>query len=648
MVDRGNSSQRRWQRSPATRGTVAGLAAIALALTGCARLPDSGGVHAGISPVAVDPDDLVVIVEGPAPNAAPESIVQGFLQAVQAGASEDFAVARQYLTEAAASDWKPLSAVWIYGAARPPDPVALGDGGQASSEVQVEVTFDLVGAVDATGRYTSVPSTPPGSTFLVSRDGEDRWRISELPPGILLSDAEFAAQFRAGTVYFPDAKGEFLVPDLRWFPRADAATQLVKAFVDGPPSWLGATVSNPVRDGTSADLEATVVEGDVAEVTLGGTAAWATPAERDVIIACLTASLTDQPGIRSVHVQASGLAWKSTGEVELPTRGPRPEGAMRFISVSPDVDGPKDPGEPAEPDQSGDPDRLAAASSPKPLGQKVPKDEGEAGGEPTASPAAALATYGQRLMEYNSGQAAEVPGFEALAQAQLDSLTIAPGGRAIAGLGEVGQVLRIVQNAEAPEVLAEDSGRVAPAYDHSGWLWSGTAGTEAPGLVAFGAAGDPVTLAAKWLTDRQVLAVAPDWSGVRLAVVTRDGAGAVTLEVAAVVREDGGRPVALTDPMLAAVFTQAPVGVVWSSDIDIAVLVPVNEDEPPVPRVITVGGLSSDLRDPGGAGDPSVAITASPTTLEIYVAVSSGALYMRSGARWTALPATVRLPAFPT
>ncbi|VDG75956.1 lipoprotein LpqB [Actinobaculum suis] len=89
------------------------LVVSALALTGCGTLPRSGSVEV-VSPSPTQDSSVSLGAAPPVTDASPEEIVQGFILAAGAGTDGEYAVARQFLTDDAASHWNPRSQVRVY------------------------------------------------------------------------------------------------------------------------------------------------------------------------------------------------------------------------------------------------------------------------------------------------------------------------------------------------------------------------------------------------------------------------------------------------------------------------------------------------------------------------------------------------------
>src|SRR5699024_7305917 len=156
------------------RGLCAGLLAALLVLSGCAAIPSSG--ESGVIDVEERPERVQSEIEpdGPVAGADPNAIVRGFL-AAGAGYTDDFAVARSFLTEDFASEWDPQSSVVVMPTGADFDTVTA----EVSSDQQsISMTLPVGASLDSQRVYRE---ERPGSE--VDRDFELRqvngeWRIS--------------------------------------------------------------------------------------------------------------------------------------------------------------------------------------------------------------------------------------------------------------------------------------------------------------------------------------------------------------------------------------------------------------------------------------------------------------------------------------
>lgn len=283
-----------------TRATAAAcVMAIAATVAGCAQIPTSGPIQQGIE-VGVDSTDQVirVIARPPQSDMTPTEIVSGFLQA-SASFEDNHAVARQYLTPAAALAWDPSQSVTVYEGV----PTIVPDG-----VASVDMTATRVGSIDDEGRYQVAA---PGSLVNESLEMEfiaGNWRIATPPPGLLLSRSDVERAFRAFEVYFLDPTFTTLVPDSRYFPvdGPSPATALTRALLRGPTEWLAPAVRTGFPDGTSLAVDAVPVVEGIARVDLDPDVRLADESTRQAISAQLTWTLRQVPGVRSLDLNAGG------------------------------------------------------------------------------------------------------------------------------------------------------------------------------------------------------------------------------------------------------------------------------------------------------------------------------------------------------
>lgn len=228
-------------RSFAARLT-AGLTALALAagLAACAALPTSGPVHEGIAPDdTASVPDLIYQPDKPAPGAAPDAIVSGFIAAATSPAG-GWEIARLFLAPSLRDRWNPDEGVTIERS---------GSRRVDVSGDTITVTLAVAADVDATGAYRVAESgadTPAPLTYTVAQQPDGEWRITQAPDGIVLEANDFANVFHAYSLMYFDPTWTYLVPDVRWFPyRAGTTSRIVRALVEGEPSaWLAGSVSS--------------------------------------------------------------------------------------------------------------------------------------------------------------------------------------------------------------------------------------------------------------------------------------------------------------------------------------------------------------------------------------------------------------------
>src|SRR5690625_7048610 len=115
---------------------------LALIVTGCASIPESGQVGESDPQADINRDVAYTFnPAGPAADATPTSIINGFILAAT-GIQGDFSTAREFLTDAAAHQWDPYAQTTIY-TGRP-----IVD---ATGDDQYTVELSIVGSLDDAG-----------------------------------------------------------------------------------------------------------------------------------------------------------------------------------------------------------------------------------------------------------------------------------------------------------------------------------------------------------------------------------------------------------------------------------------------------------------------------------------------------------------
>jgi hypothetical protein len=232
-------------------------------LAGCASVPTSGPVHIGraVAPAAVglSQDDIRVLPPRPFPGMSPIALVGAFLGAT-VDSDGDYSAARAYLAPDAT--WNTAVGITTYN--------------KGSSRLRlvgsrvVQLTAPRVGTISSRGDYVTSPGTLV-KAFTVTRVA-GQWRISRLPPGVLLATDDAQHSLQTATVYYLNPAENALVPEQILVPLTSPglATTLVRALVSGPPSPFASAVHTAVPDGTRL-LGNVPIDGDgVAEVDLAG------------------------------------------------------------------------------------------------------------------------------------------------------------------------------------------------------------------------------------------------------------------------------------------------------------------------------------------------------------------------------------------
>ncbi len=288
------------------------LAAV-VALTGCGGLPTTGpinpGIEAGEAPGAPDVDFLPA---GPQPGASPEDIVRGFIDAATSPAGS-WERARLFLASGYDDEWEPRAGVTID---------QLGGRTFEVDDESVSLTVTPVADVDATGAYRIAESESSTVGFTLAPDSDGEWRITSAPDGIILDSDSFAAVYRAYELMYFDPTWSFLVPDVRWYPRATAVNRIASGLVNGQASpWLAASVATAFPEAVELAPGSVVIREGVAQVELPASVLGSDAATLGRMRLQLTASL-QTAGVSSVVFAVDGtepdvpLATVDSGSVD--------------------------------------------------------------------------------------------------------------------------------------------------------------------------------------------------------------------------------------------------------------------------------------------------------------------------------------------
>jgi Lipoprotein LpqB beta-propeller domain/Sporulation and spore germination len=433
----------------------------------------------------------------PGHNWTPRQIVSGFL-AANASFATNHAVAREYLAGSASRAWHPGWAVTVFGqnpaVAQVPSAPQLSH--TASTTTVVDVTGQVLGNVSDSGQYV-ISSSTQGTTQerfgLVRSNGE--WRISSLPPRLLLTEADFRRVYQPRNLYYFSPGMQALVPYPVYVPQeatpSDLVTRLVSALMNPPSGWLLGAAETGFPSGTKLVNNQVTLDGGTAIVNLGGAATVASLGTLEEMSAqllwTLAGSSSDQPSIQSVELEVNG------SPRTLPNAGSPVQGIGLYSGA-------------------------------------VPSAAGHGSFYYTDGRGAVRSLSG--TAQANAPQGALAPGQAGSGQPALTSIAVSPDGRYVAGLGTGGSAVYTGALARNGRVAQRITGTFTSlSWDTHDDLWAvGKGGVwllparsgPAAEVVNSLPAGDRVT----------ALKIAPD--GVRCAMIVTSGAG-TQLMIAAVV-----------------------------------------------------------------------------------------------------------------
>ena len=273
-----------------------GAAVVSLALAGCVGIPSSGQVNVGPVVGSADQPSGAQLPSGPPIGATKNEILTDFMQSVVSPDS-DYAIARKYLTTAAAQKWEPTKSVLVREGA--PQTADDGSGG-------ITYTVTTKANIDQSGVYSEQSTTSSQSLSFSFAKVKGQWRISSLADGIVVSRGTFGDAFAEQPLYFFDPTFEFLVPDVRWFPTgASMPTRVVDALLAGPSQSLqGGVVVSAFPQGVKQQ-RAVEVRSSTATVDLSSEAASLKSVAQTQILEQLQGSLASS-NISTVAVDVGG------------------------------------------------------------------------------------------------------------------------------------------------------------------------------------------------------------------------------------------------------------------------------------------------------------------------------------------------------
>lgn len=220
------------------------VAAVALALGACTRVPVAGPVE-GV-PVTAPPRGVELAPEPPVAGTTPARLIDGFLQAMS-DPEADYAVARQYLTREASSQWDPSAAAQIY------------EGSVLEDDGVFTVQGTVTGRLDPVGRFTAVNEDLVHPLPVMQENGE--WRIALAPEGVLVSTFIFERYYAHTTSYFLARSGGHVIPELLHMPEALLTpSRIIEAQIAGPSVQLAPAVRNAIPGGTRLGPEGASVD----------------------------------------------------------------------------------------------------------------------------------------------------------------------------------------------------------------------------------------------------------------------------------------------------------------------------------------------------------------------------------------------------
>jgi hypothetical protein len=478
--------------------------AVAVSLAACAGIPTSGSVTAG-NLVNDEVDPVIGFApQGPRQDSSQEEILADFIAAAT-NPQSDYDVARQFLAEGFEGKWDPDASTTV----------RAGVGTvRRDSDTQLSYSLSTSASVDADGRYRE--SAPASATLQFSFVQEGKqWRISQAPPGIVLSENNFPQVFGEYPLFFFDPTNTFLVPDVRWFPtRSSTPNRIVASLLNGQSPWLsGGVLVSAFPPGTRLGDGLVDISSGAATVDLSEEARAATAVERERMRQQISSSLA---AVSSVRITVGGIP------LEVADTGVAAAVVNPSVETAPLV---------LTDDEFG----FAAANNINPVG--------------TIS--------------------AKIVGLGAT------GVTLARNKAEAAALSD-GQGVFAVRSGATPPLLVDDRpSLVTPSIDNSGFIWSVPAASAAA-LRVFGLDGTGHDVASTLPVDGRVISIAVSRDGTRLLTYLLTSGGPQLL-VSGILRQDGV-PVGLGEPFILQVGSGSPIGATWVDNRTVATLAATDEE----------------------------------------------------------------------
>ncbi|MFQ4147172.1 LpqB family beta-propeller domain-containing protein [Arthrobacter sp. LAPM80] len=489
---------------------LAMIAVVLIAVSGCAVIPTTGAVGKS-DPLAPHHNEVNVNFQqfAPVQGASPESIIRGFIDS-GTGISDDFQVARQYLTPGLAQSWAPDKRTLVYK-----DSFSVVPSAEKDTFV---LKLDVVSSVDASGVLTPARESATESFVVKMVQVDGQWRISATPDGVVLTEATFQTLFSPFSLYFYDPTFTYGVPDVRWLAGRSArtSTAIVKAMLDGPAPYLKGAVVSAFPNGIALERDSVPVNNGLAKVGL-------------------TAQLLLETSVKQrqqMHAQLLVTLQKSLNTVT----------EVQFLADDREVD------------MGG----VSDAISPMRIDSSVPSRQ--------------IGLVKNELATFDGAAVSAIPDVPSVADLLPSVPAMSYTGKIFAFSSGVGNQIYMVAPGKQPELAIAGVALTPPSFAPNGWLWS--AAGDGSGLVIAvnpndgGKMGKPVLLTVPWLVGQNVTALRISRDGTRALVVSH-GNGVSKVSVTGIFASGDG-PKDLTLP-LSLVHTGTPTLGVWVGESSFAV-----------------------------------------------------------------------------
>ena len=209
-------------------------------VAGCTTVPGDSTPQALRS---FAPAQSNIDVPSPVPGREPDLLLRDFFTA-SANPIQNYQAASSFLSPDMASQWDNQSNTLIL------DRIDLNaNAGATADRISYIVRGTVVGNMSTGGVYAPENGDYEASIELRKINGE--WRITSLPPGVILEKVELRNNYQPHELYFLDPTGRFLVRDRRWVYNGQPSTgsALLSLMVEGPQRGIAPGVVNEVPEG---------------------------------------------------------------------------------------------------------------------------------------------------------------------------------------------------------------------------------------------------------------------------------------------------------------------------------------------------------------------------------------------------------------
>lgn len=246
------------------------LAAVSVLIVfmGCAGIPNSGPVTKVNADRSTNQSTVRYSPTGPAKNATPQEIVNGYLDAMLAYPVTT-GTAASFLTPEAARGWKSSAGVEVYTEPQVSSPLVKDNAGNINKPA-VDIHLDVVedARLDSHNRFERLNARKQFAFRLSQTNGQ--WRITNPQSGFLVNRKFFDDYYRPVDAYFFDRPGKRLVADPIYLPVGDQlSTALVSSLLLGPADLLGKTARTYAPAGTRLRTSVPLRADGLAEVQFG-------------------------------------------------------------------------------------------------------------------------------------------------------------------------------------------------------------------------------------------------------------------------------------------------------------------------------------------------------------------------------------------